>query len=435
MQFFVLLAYVMAFSNLLNVDERNVGSADIKFAWSLLAWASLIGLAWWIGQVRQLEMLEKLQGRIRSSSGGDRLFGVAYMATTFLVFVVLDFAAILHSNCGLKRFFMADELAVGTALAAPLIIAWLFLVTPTADRLTSDWTWRLRRVGDLARYLIVVPLVPVLLIACVADVQRFVFPAATDREPVIVAFIGVLAVAVLLPCLIKWCWPTSCLSASPERATIESVLRLADVRVTEIVRWDTRGRIANAAISGFLPCLRYLFVTDEVLRRLDQSELRAVTAHEAAHCHHGHLARLALSLAIPFLALLISDQWWPKSILGGARLPLMAGVVLGAWGIWHGRWARLLEHQADVTACQLLAGTTAEISPPTVRLFERTLGALEANPGGDWLHPAPRQRIQLLDELASGATTLSRFERRVRRANHSQWLFILLLAVVYFGAL
>ena len=58
---------------------------------------------------------------------------------------------------------------------------------------------------------------------------------------------------------------------------------------------------------GLLPRLRYLFVTDELLRRLTPTDLQVITAHEAAHCRFGHLPRLATSLAIPFFALLLGD--------------------------------------------------------------------------------------------------------------------------------
>ncbi len=107
-----------------------------------------------------------------------------------------------------------------------------------------------------------------------------------------------LAIAVVGPLLMNSLMTTAPLP--PElreralRACAEQGLRVRDVRML-----DTRGgKVANAAISGVLPRLRYVFLTDRLVEILDDDELDAVLAHEISHGKGHHLLlKLAGTLA------------------------------------------------------------------------------------------------------------------------------------------
>src|SRR5690606_19365836 len=129
---------------------------------------------------------------------------------------------------------------------------------------------------------------------------------------------ALLVIAGTLPWLLRVCWPTWRLEAGSERAIIERTLAESGVSVRELLRWETAGRSADAAMSGVVPPLRYLFGSDELLRCLTAEQLRAITAHEAAHCRHGHLMRLGMSLAVPFAALSLADPLLGDASRGGA---------------------------------------------------------------------------------------------------------------------
>jgi Zn-dependent protease with chaperone function len=217
------------------------------------------------------------------------------------------------------------------------------------------------------------------------------------------------------------------------------MLSRAGVRVTQILHWETQGQVANAAISGLLPGLRYLFVTDELLERLDLEQLRAITAHEAAHCRHGHLSQLAVSLTIPLLALLSVNPLLTavagseSAVRDSAAAPLLTLAVLGLWSVWHGRWSRLLEHHADLAACRLVAEPDQAISADVVASYGQALRATGGDADGDWLHPAPTTRIAFLERLAREPAAERDFERRLRATTRWQWLLIGLLVATWVG--
>jgi Zn-dependent protease with chaperone function len=130
-------------------------------------------------------------------------------------------------------------------------------------------------------------------------------------------------------------------------------------------------------------------------------------------------------LFIPFAGLsliepLLSSAGWATE----AKTPLVILTVLGVWAVVHGRWARLLEHHADLAACRLLSGGST-IAPEAVATLGGALQTAGASAGGDWLHPSPAARIALLQALAGQPSAVAAFERRLRTAFRVQSLLIL----------
>jgi Zn-dependent protease with chaperone function len=218
------------------------------------------------------------------------------------------------------------------------------------------------------------------------------------------------------------------LTPGPSRTAIEETFQQVGVAVGEILVWPARGGSANAAICGALPQLRYLFVTDGLLARFGAQDLRAIAAHEAAHCQRGHLRELASSLLLPLTLLAIVDV--SLASWGKAGLPLLVLAVLGGWSIWHGYWARLLEHDADLAACRQLSGGE-RVTSESVASFTRALAATGAGQSGDWLHPATGRRIDRLWQFADDPRGAERFALRVQWIGRSQSLLALGLLVLW----
>jgi Zn-dependent protease with chaperone function len=426
MQLTFLLALVVAFSSLLSAKGRPIVAADVQLACSALACAIFLALAWWTGQLRRHLASDPSPLAESWLRRGEQWHGPGYLAFVLLTFGKFDFAEIAHSNWQLGRTVWGDDGVIVLALTLPLLLAWLLdpwvVCGQNASVSSAPFAKELAR---RARHTLVLPLVPVLLITGIADVERLFRPGGGASMGTAMAMLALVAIACTLPWLLRYCWPTRPLEAGPARSVIEATLSEAGVSVRQILRWETHGRMANAAMSGFLPPLRYLFVSDELLRRMNAEDLRAITAHEAAHCRHGHLTRLGLSLFIPFAGLsliepLLSSAGWATE----AKTPLVILTVLGVWAVVHGRWARLLEHHADLAACRLLSGGST-IAPEAVATLGGALQTAGASAGGDWLHPSPAARIALLQALAGQPSAVAAFERRLRTAFRVQSLLIL----------
>jgi hypothetical protein len=438
MQLTFLLALVLAFCSLLSAEGRPVVMADEQLAYSALACASFLALAWWTGQLRRHAGRDPSGLVARCLRRGEQALGPAYLAVVALVFIRFDFAEIVHSNWRLGAILWGDDGLVVLALMAPLVGAWLLdplsvavgetaVAEPSRRQLAADVVRR-------ARQTVLLPLVPVLLITGIADLERWLHPADHRESGTVLAAAALVVIACTLPWLLRICWPTCPLQPGPERSVIEATLVEAGVSVRQILRWETGGHLANAAMSGFLPRLRYLFVSDELLRRMGPEELRAMTAHEAAHCRHGHLTRLALSLVGPFVALSLADPML-ASVVGtsAAWTPVTVLTILGLWAISHGRWARLLEHHADLAACQHLSGG-ARLLPESIAALDRALHTAGAG-RGDWLHPSSAARVALLELFAEQPAAADAFERRLLTAFRRQQLLTAALLIAWLGSL
>jgi Zn-dependent protease with chaperone function len=440
MQLPFLLALVLAFSSLLSVEGRPVATPDVQLVGSALACALFLALSWWTGQIRQHLGPDHDGPMAKWLHWGERWHGVAYVAVVAVAFGWFDFAEIVHSNWQLRRMVWADDAVIVLALSLPLLGGWLLdpLTPPTQQRRSrsiSTKAWGLRDVGMRARHAMLLPLVPILLITGIADLERLFRPANASSVGTPLAVLALVGIACTLPWLLRYCWPTRPLESGPARSLIEATLAEAGVNVRQILRWETHGRMANAAMTGFLPSLRYLLVSDELLRRMTGDDLRAITAHEAAHCRYGHLPRLGLSLIIPFVVLSMAEPLFLSTAWASlASTPLVVITVLGLWSFWHGRWARLLEHHADLAACRLLShGSTIELE--AVDTLDGALRKAGASSSGDWLHPSPAARIALLLELAGQPSAEAAFERRMRATFRAQSLVIVGLLLVWFWSL
>ncbi len=198
----------------------------------------------------------------------------------------------------------------------------------------------------------------------------------------------------------------------PDATLRERVLSLCSdhgLRVRDVRILDSRGgKVANAAISGILPPLRFVYLTDHIIEILDDEEMDAILLHEIAHGKSHHLLiKLGASLAtIGALALLVfaggSDtlEWLARA--GGMlailfALPLVLVVVMllvqGSLGV-------ALEKHADDKAARVVG------SAPLARALEKLADANKLKRRTGWLwnllqqHPGMEQRIQRLNEDA-----------------------------------
>jgi STE24 endopeptidase len=180
---------------------------------------------------------------------------------------------------------------------------------------------RLRFVGEQFRNEFGLMAVPLLLALGAFEAFAAVSSRWLDPESAWQAIVGagvVAAVAVLSPPLVVRVLVTAPLPEGPLRDRVEQVLRDNGVRLRGVRVWRTGGMVLNGVVLGLLPPLRYLMLTDGLLRGLDDEPLRAVVAHEAGHLRRHHL---------PWFAVVVLSLFGVLSWL--AEPPVVTGLERG----------------------------------------------------------------------------------------------------------
>lgn len=143
--------------------------------------------------------------------------------------------------------------------------------------------------------------------------------------PVWIAFI--VAMVVFTPVLMCAFLPVK----PADSGLRQRLLRLAcehKVKVRDVRCLDTGPeQAANAMVMGLLPSVRYVLITDRLLRDLEPDELEAVLAHELAHAKKHHLLiklGAALGACLPIAGLVAAAV-----VLGGHR----SAALIAAWVI------------------------------------------------------------------------------------------------------
>lgn len=422
MQLAYLVATVLGFSTLLNANHAPVHSVPEKLVGVAVLAASVVAFAWWMGQLRIHGTARVRQHRWVVN--GDRFHAGLYLVYTIFMVAICDLPTIAHTHWRLNSVLWGDDLVVAAALTLPMIASWVCGLSglhssqvawdDREPQLLKGLTEPLQMVALRARHLLILPLLPVMFATGLADVVRLYAPEWMQAWQGAICLIGMIGLAILSPALLRRCWPTRRLSEGAIRAAIDQLLQRSNVKVAEILEWRTDGLMANAAVAGLAPRLRFLFLTDRLLSDLTQPQVLAITAHELGHCRRRHLERLALSVIVLAAGLL-----WVAHVAGAFPVAPQGGLMV-AWGaIWlraHARWAKLLELEADLEGCRLLS-EDGGLSLIQVERFVEALEQLEPNPDGDWLHPAPRDRAAHLRHLATKPALVESFHRRlVRRA-------------------
>lgn len=326
----------------------------------------------------------------------------------------------------LPQLLTRDVIALAVALL-PLPVAWIchfelhawaanYCVSggiPVPERLKRS-TFVCQR---LCHY--VVPgLLPILVVLAVQELHT----AMPSIPPVwfgVATGTGLLLTAIGMPWILKWTWQCRSLEDTGLREQLREWCSEFQVSVRDICVWQTHGQIVNAAICGWLPSCRMIFLSDGLLATLSSEQLRCVLAHEAAHIRRRHVPRTMLMVAIPLVMTLASDMpdaTSPASITIGIVLVAALAIQL-AWA------SRLAEHEADFSACLLLS--RSQTTCTSVAVIERYIETLEcldnsssSAKGWDWLHPRTSSRCHVLRKMVASP---NRQRRTLQLQNLTTW--------------
>jgi Zn-dependent protease with chaperone function len=188
---------------------------------------------------------------------------------------------------------------------------------------------------------------------------------------------------------------------------IEDFRAVVGIRRLDPAVVPSQGRWSGAAVVGWLPGFRKLWLGDVLLEQLDSKELDMVILHEIAHVKRWHV--VWRSLPIVWTLGLVAIYWTASEMLPPDAIPLWAGrtfCLLAATGtllIGLGQVSRNCELDADYEACRLAdracdwakegSGKSEEVM---VQALRNILGNSREAARRTWLHPSLRERVSSL---------------------------------------
>ena len=300
--------------------------------------------------------------------------------------------------------------------------------------------------------------VPLLIAMPVFVVEELLHGVTSIREALhlhpSLQFVGILvllpALLSLAPLVLRGLFPWQPLPDGPLRHRFEQLAKASSTPCRDFLVWQVgRLPLLTACVAGPFPRLRYIFLTDALVRTLSHQQLEAVVAHELAHARRGHmllyLAWAALFLAI--LGLMVSSDMRPEAI-GAAvaasasdasaadldwldqmsALASLAGLIIGWWFLAFGWLSRRVELDADREGARLV-GSAAPLCQALEQIIALSGGRRDRK---GWRHPSVAQRVELLVRHERDPQLEQRFGRQLALAS-SLVLVALLGAVCSLG--
>lgn len=334
-----------------------------------------------------------------------------------------------------EGWLLSDLLILLPHLCSLLCLWWV------ADWSRAPQPWRIKQwTGSLLAqktkiHLFVVPVVlPILVVLIAKQLLENSFQWTTVSiagQISLLTVISSFALAVVFPLLLSFGMG----QRYPACRQLQRLLEQTDfgfhLTPNILVLWDTRLRIANAAVIGCLPGIRKILISDVLERIFYPDEVFAVIAHEAGHIKRSHVLIRVAAATLPLIVMLgavnlfqrngftnsVNLDWqsiWPAWLMVAFGLPLL----FAAFGTFA--WiSRELELEADRYAWKLLQ--QHRISSRSLASAFEKCARVTGTPHNrvTWMHPSTRQRIrqlQVLDRDANHAKRLDATGKRIRMA-------------------
>jgi Zn-dependent protease with chaperone function len=219
------------------------------------------------------------------------------------------------------------------------------------------------------------------------------------------------------------------LPEGPLRDRLLATARRLKFRCNDILLWRTRNAMANAMVTGPLPLLRYVVLTDRLVQDMAPEEVEAVFGHEVGHVKHQHMlfyfGFLVASLVVVagmvkvlqeesanFLAERAPEvNAWLQDYEFLGVLPMLALVGTYVFVVF-GFLSRRCERQADIYGCRTVS---PQVFIEALEKVARLNGISRDRPGwlSSWQHSTIARRVAFLQQMCFDPTLEPRFQRRV----------------------
>jgi len=443
MQLLLILAVLAALTIAEGCPQQPVPAATLRLglaAGAVAAVALLARVASGVIARRLLADFDRRHVLLRRFGQLRRAYAVLWLGAAGGILYGLGWAQMVRFNWHLDRAVLIDDLLILAPVLLPPVLGWaaffeveraLQIRLAPADRPEARLPTRGEYVLLHVRHYLGVLLVPVLALLAVQDTFELIAPSlAHGPGAALIHLVPLVGLFVLFPVLLRHVWDTRPLEPGPLRDRLEAVSRRSGFRARQILVWHTGGMLVNAAVTGFVPFFRYVFLSDGLLGRLSEEEIEAVFGHELGHVRHRHLLLRIAAMLVPLSLWLLLAEGLPQTATQlqdwiaatGPVLKVPIGLAaLAALGLYmtlvFGFYSRLLEFQADLFACGAL-GPPAQGEAP-VATFISALEKLAAANGTDrnarsWQHASVARRVGFLVRVAGDPAFRRRFQRQVR---------------------
>lgn len=257
-----------------------------------------------------------------------------------------------------------------------------------------------------------------------------------------------LCVFIIMPAIIVRIWRTAPLMPDALRDRLELISRKLALRFRKLLIWQTGNMIVNACVMGIWAPVRYVLLSDELVRNMEPNQVEAVFAHEAGHIVHHHIfysglfAAASIGWTTAIVGIIMEISGWGSET--GEFLTL--GILIVFWGFGFGWISRRFERQSDVTAAWVMgqmaidspAGISASadasgrisrdaVAPEGAAIFARSLERVAQLAGlsmtqRNWRHGSLAWRVHYIMYLGSTCGSRAQIDGLVRRIK--LWLWI-----------
>jgi len=313
-----------------------------------------------------------------------------------------------------------------------MVMSWFFYYE--TDRAAHDDFWGGSDYHSRSAYIVLhlrhnfLLLAPQLLLMMGLESLHLFVGDGEQSDDVPILYIALLAgllvtALILLPYALRLLLGLRPMPSGPVRDHLLATAKRLRFRVSDILVWNTRRTQANALVTGMLPILRYVVLTDRMLEEFSIEEIEAVFGHEVGHIKHHHMPFymlfLILSLVILGTGYELATQWvLPTLKTSGSFLADVVdhrewylGLVAVYMFVCFGYLSRRCERQADLFGCHV-AGF-----PPFIRALEKVAdinGIPRQRPGwfAAWQHGTIAERVDFLRRTDVEPDLESTFQRR-----------------------
>jgi STE24 endopeptidase len=269
--------------------------------------------------------------------------------------------------------------------------------------------------------------------------------------PDVVLGVAASVVFVCSPLLLRRIWRTERLEPGPLRDRLEALCQKIGLRVREILIWRSDGLMVNAAVMGLFAPVRFVLLSDALLKSMTTEQIEAVFGHEAGHVRHRHIPHFLVFAFVGWLIVagmmeVLARTWTDAAGQLTVSALVIQGVGVGAtvifWTLGFGWLSRRFEWQADLFGascvtpadgdcrqpCSLhLDDAVTTAIDPTDRVCAtgaaifasalRRVAVLNGIPTEErsWRHSSIGNRIRFLASVSGDPGRAVRFQRRVRR--------------------
>jgi STE24 endopeptidase len=318
-------------------------------------------------------------------------------------------------------------------LFAALLLAWerfhqvektAYELTHDADHFIPKWAYLLMQIRH--QFLFVMPPIVLLFFQQIltavlqdGDEQNYLLAGS--------AFAMMASAFLAMPIFLRFFLGLKPLPPGPLRDRLENTAQRLRFRYSNVLVWNTRNLIANAMVTGFIPWVRYVILTDRLINDLTPDEIEAVFGHEVGHIKHHHLIFYLAFFLTSFLLLGLiwggATNWITQAdinalltwlpVLDDDTLQTLGGFLklglLAAYALFFfGFISRRCERQADLFG----AGTVS--TDVFIAALEKVadINGIPRN-RFSWLHPTIDQRVEFLREMRDHPARIPRFQLSV----------------------